>query len=306
MDVEILMATYNGEKYVAQQIESVLKQTYKNWHLIIKDDCSVDNTYNILKDYANKYPEKITLIKSEKNSGSAKENFFSMLRLTRAPYIMFCDQDDYWLENKIEVSISSMKKNEEENLPVLVHTDLKVADDKLEIISPSMFKMQRLDFTKNKPNNMVVQNIVTGCTVMINRKFLELLDYTPKSVNVHDWWIGLVAAVFGKIVFINEPTILYRQHGKNVCGAKNMSDVNYLSERAYDRKGASAMLELGYNMSGEFALNFRDRLDEAVYTMLMQYSNMKQYNKLKRLATVFKYGIWKTGPVRKIGQILYM
>lgn len=306
MTVEILMATYNGASFVEEQIKSILEQTYPDWHLTVNDDCSTDNTYEILKEYQKKYPHKISVGQSNKNSKNAKNNFFYMLHNTTADYIMFSDQDDYWLPDKIKLTLEAMKLNEENNMPVLVHTDLSVVDKELNIIAKSMFKQQKLDYKKNKPNNLAVQNIVTGCTVMINKPLAQLLYHTPMSVKVHDWWIGLVAGVFGKIVFVNKPTVFYRQHGLNVCGAKNMSDMAYLLKRGADGKNARYMLKQGYEMSKELALVYKEKIQPQIYEMLAAYGNMSDYGKLKRLRVVFKYKLWKNGIVRKIGQIIYM
>lgn len=306
MTVEILMATYNGADFVAEQIKSILNQSYTQWHLIINDDCSTDGTYKILRDYEKKYPDKISVSQSKVNSKNAKNNFFFMLHNTTADYIMFCDQDDCWLPDKIKLTLEAMRKNEENNVPVLVHTDLRVVDSSLNTVSESMFKAQKLNYKKNKPNNLVVQNIVTGCTVMINKPLAQLLQHTPQAVEVHDWWIGVVASVFGKIIFINEPTILYRQHSLNVCGAKNMSDKSYILSRAKNRQNAVYMLGLGYELSKEFVLVYKDKLEPDIYKMLNQYGNMSNYGKIKRLEIIVKYKLWKNGLIRKIGQIIYM
>lgn len=306
MTVEILMATYNGADFVAEQIKSILNQSYTQWHLTINDDCSTDGTYKILRDYEKKYPDKISVSQSKVNSKNAKNNFFFMLHNTTADYIMFCDQDDCWLPDKIKLTLEAMRKNEENNVPVLVHTDLRVVDSSLNTVSESMFKAQKLNYKKNKPNNLVVQNIVTGCTVMINKPLAQVLQHIPQAVEVHDWWIGVVASVFGKIIFLNKPTILYRQHSLNVCGAKNMSDKSYILSRAKNRQNAVYMLGLGYKLSKEFALVYKDKLEPDIYKMLNQYGNMPEYSKIKRLEIIVKYKLWKNGLIRKIGQIIYM
>ncbi|MDD4782006.1 MAG: glycosyltransferase, partial [Tissierellia bacterium] len=128
--IDILLASYNGEKYIGEQIESILNQTYQDWFLYIKDDCSIDNTLDIALEYERKYIDKIKVIKSDIPSGSAKNNFFSMLPYSQNDYIMTCDQDDIWLPNKIELTFNKMKDVEKENsnIPILIHTDLKVVD----------------------------------------------------------------------------------------------------------------------------------------------------------------------------------
>jgi glycosyltransferase involved in cell wall biosynthesis len=146
--ITILMASYNGERYIGEQIESILNQTETNWKLVIQDDCSSDATYQIACRYAAKYPEKIAVFRRAENSGSAANNFFSMLTYADGDYVMFCDDDDVWLPNKIEKSMEMMRKEEQKNgidKPVLVHSDLVVVDENLNILSRSMFQLQNLD-----------------------------------------------------------------------------------------------------------------------------------------------------------------
>lgn len=216
--IEILMATYNGEKYVSEQIDSLLNQTFKDWSLLIRDDNSKDETLNIIKSYVEQYPNKIKLINDNKGSLRAKDNFLELLKLSTADYIMFCDQDDVWLPRKIEITLKKMK--EVENGPTLIHTDLKVVDKNLNIISDSMWKLQKLFPEKKEYNYLIVQNNITGCTMMINRELAKLSTGKFPNGIMHDWIIGIIASLKGNISYVNEGTILYRQHGNNEVGAQ--------------------------------------------------------------------------------------
>lgn len=218
MMVEILMATYNGERYLSEQIESILNQSYKDWKLLVRDDGSKDRTLDILKLYKAKYPKKITLMEDKKGGLRAKENFLELLRQSKSDYIMFCDQDDVWLPNKIEVTLEKMKKVE--NGPTLIHTDLKVVDKELNLISDSMWRYQKLSPERKEYNFLIVQNNITGCTMMINRELAKLsIGEFPNGL-MHDWIIGIVASLKGTIDYVEERTILYRQHGNNDVGAQ--------------------------------------------------------------------------------------
>lgn len=216
--IEILMATYNGEKYIREQIESLLAQTYSNWILRVRDDGSKDKTMEIVEEYIKKYPEKISVLKDNKGSLRAKENFMTLLRNSKENYMMFCDQDDVWLPNKIEITLKKMR--EVENGPTLIHTDLKVVDQNLNTIADSFCKYQRINPERKKYNHLIVQNNITGCTMMINRELANLCNEEFKDGVMHDWIIGIIASLTGKIQFVKEPTILYRQHGNNDVGAK--------------------------------------------------------------------------------------
>ena len=162
----------------------------------------------------------------------ASLNFGQLLEYTNTEYIMFSDQDDVWLPNKIELTLNVMKAAEQiyPNKPVLVHTDLKVVDSELNIISDSMWSYQKLfpeigdDLSK-----IMAQNVVTGCTMMINRKARDASIPIPAEAIMYDWWLALNTAEFGKIAYLSIPSILYRQHSGNKIGAKRAKRINILN-----------------------------------------------------------------------------
>lgn len=295
--VDILLASYNGEKYIAQQIDSILSQTYSNWMLYINDDCSSDDTVKIIERYSKQYPDKIIYTVNDKNSGNAGTNFFNMIKKSKADIIMTCDQDDVWLNDKVENCVNALKG---ENEPTLVHTDLKLIDADNNIINDSMMKLQHINPHRNSTNKLIVQNTVTGCTMAFNRALADIIKI-PKGQPVHDWYIAVVASLFGKIKFIDKADILYRQHSDNYCGAVDMENMDYISNRFKDKNKAKYMIELGYDMAEEII-----RLYNIDNKMLNSYSSMKNYSKLKKLYIVFRYGIWKSGIIRKLGQIYFM
>lgn len=304
------MAAYNGEKYIAQQIESILKQTTSAWKLVIQDDCSSDATYDIAKDYARKYGEKVQAVKREFPSGSAKNNFFSMMRFASDDYIMFCDDDDIWLPEKIETTMRQMKQLEDKfgkKTPLLVHTDLKVVDANLREISPSFFQMQKLDRTRVSFANLLSQNIVTGCTTMANRPLMELAQNTPapESAVMHDWWLALVASGFGKIDVVNKPTILYRQHGSNEIGAKNAGNLRYNVQRLLNRADTKEAVRRTYLQADNFHRIYGKQLMPEKQNVLNEYCALPQKTKVCRLYTIQKYDFWKSGWIRRAGQIWF-
>jgi len=220
--IEILMATYNGSKFIGDQIESLFVQTNQDWVLIIHDDGSIDNTLEKVKLFQVTYPNRIVIIEDGIVFGNAKDNFFHLIKSSSAQYIMFCDQDDVWLEDKVQITFNAMQNEEQKfpKLPILIHTDLTIVDDQLNIIADSMFQFQRLPTEVNFLEQLLVRNNVTGCTMMINKTALECAQPISSKAMMHDWWIALkVTSHGGKIRFLDKPTILYRQHGNNGVGA---------------------------------------------------------------------------------------
>ncbi len=305
--IDILLAAYNGERYISEQIESIINQTYTDWILYIKDDCSTDRTVDIVREYEKKYSEKIKVIVSDKPSGSAKDNFFSMLKYSKNNYIMTCDQDDVWLPDKIEITYGKMKETERvyKEVPILVHTDLKVVDENLDIISDSLLKMQNLDSGRDKLNNLLVQNVVTGCTVMVNKKLLEYIKTIPKYAVMHDWWMALIASSLGKIVFIEKPTVLYRQHKYNDVGAKDVKSANYILKRLSNINQIKKSIRDTYLQSGEILDLLGRFIEKDRYLIIEQYSLMIKFNKLKKIQVLLKYKLCKNSLTRVLGQIVF-
>lgn len=175
--IDILLAAYNGKRFIEEQIESILSQTYQNFNLIIQDDDSNDGTIEILKSYKERYPDKIKVFFNKKNTGSCVKNFLNLIQKSQNEYIMFCDQDDIWVKDKIAITVKAMKELEKEvenkGMPLLVHTDLKVVDENLKLICNSLFQYQKMNYKKDKLNNLLAQNIITGCSIMCNRNLID-------------------------------------------------------------------------------------------------------------------------------------
>ena len=226
-EVAILLATYNGEKYVAEQLQSLKDQSFQNFVCYIHDDNSTDNTVFIVKEFENKYPGQFKLVRYEGGHG-AVGNFMSLARYvrnnTKEPYIMFCDQDDYWYPTKIEKQIKYLKKMDHPDVPHLVYCDQEIVDGELDTIAPS-----GMDYSKRKAGvddsfkELVFENCAAGCTMAINRPELEIAidNVVEENVIMHDWWFMLIARCFGDIGYINESLMKYRQHGTNTLGADN-------------------------------------------------------------------------------------
>ena len=220
MKVNILMSTYNGQQFLAEQIRSIQEQSYTDWTLFIRDDGSSDNTKEILKDFE-RQDSRIHIIDSDKsdNLGVIK-SFHKLVNHDRADYYFFSDQDDVWLPNKLELSLKEAQ-NYLADLPLMVYMDLKVVNQDLEIMTESMVKSQ-----SHHANTELVQelteNTVTGGVAMINHALAEMWQETD-DILMHDWYLALLASAFGNLVFIDQPGELYRQHSDNVLGARTLS-----------------------------------------------------------------------------------
>lgn len=225
MVISILLATYNSGRYLNAQIDSILGQSSLKWKLYIRDDGSSDETLNIINGYINKYPEKIVLVKDDKGSLKSYHNFVELLRVVDSDYYMFCDHDDVWLPEKIESSINEMRyvETRHPNKPVIIHSDMNVVDQNLNVISGSFWKYSRLLPNRCSFMDLACCNCVNGCTMLINRKAKEVSLPNVDYCLMHDALVAQsVAANHGIIVAIKQPLVLYRQHIDNVIGAADV------------------------------------------------------------------------------------
>ncbi|CAM4017028.1 glycosyltransferase family 2 protein [Arcobacter cloacae] len=256
--IYILLATYNGEKYLRDQLDSLLKQTYQNWVLWIHDDNSNDNTVNIIREYERKYPSKIEFLDDDISTGGAKENFSYLIQKidNNFDYVMFCDQDDIWLDDKIKKTLLKMEEVDRnfQKSPIVIFTDLIVVDQNLKILAESMWKYQKVKpIFSQDIYRLATCNVITGCTMMLNKLAIREYNFS-KNALMHDWSIALqVLKIGGKIAYVNEGLILYRQHSFNVCGAKNITLISYLNHIRQFNNSLEANLS-NYNMLKELQI----------------------------------------------------
>lgn len=214
----ILLATYNGANYIEQQLDSIVSQSYTNWYLLISDDGSKDATIEIIQNYVDKYPEQISLIYNTSGKHGAKNNFMNLI--ANAPvgkYYAFCDQDDVWESNKLELLVLEYNKDDHE--PMLVYHDLKVVDEQLQVLGDSFSKYTQLSLDLDSAFvDLMKCNYIPGCAISFNDKLMKLIKLPGDKVSIHDWWTMLIASAFGKIKMLQKPLGLYRQHNFNTIG----------------------------------------------------------------------------------------
>lgn len=308
--VAILMATYNGEKYLREQIESILEQTYKDFVLYIRDDSSEDNTKNIIDEYVKKYPNKVVQVKDERVAKGACKNFMYLLEyvynLNKYDIFMFSDQDDFWLKDKVEITINEYNRTNTKEQPILVHTDLNVVDSKLKLINESFIKYSNLKGKYNKFNNYLIQNNVTGCTTLINKKLVDLVKFNIENIRMHDWYFALLASAFGQVIFIDKPTIKYRQHGNNVLGAKKVKGFEGIYNKLIKNNTIQIDLNKIFEQAEEFKLNHYELLSEENKKILNDFCKIRYTNKLNKIRLIIKNKFYKQGIIRIIGEFIFI
>ena len=280
MKTEILLAVYNGESFLAEQIDSILGQDCADWHLKISDDGSVDASVGVIEDYTRRFPEKIGRVYPPHRFGNARDHFFWLMKNCEADYMLFCDQDDVWHSDKVRKTVDALKTAEAEfgaEMPILVFTDQTVVDEKLRVIAPSLMELQRQDPYAQDYRNLLIKNVVTGCTVGINRALAELAGKctAPEKTIMHDWWLGLVAARFGKMVYLDESTMEYRQHGDNSVGAKDMRNFSYYIGKLLNQKYLNEKMREKKRQAEVFLETCRDLLPEKELAQLINFQQKR-------------------------------
>lgn len=310
--VAVCMAAYNGAAYISEQIDSILKQSYSNLVLFISDDGSDDGTGEIISEYAKKNPDRIIVLKKDRNlPKGAKANFAFVLEEAKENgdfrYYMFSDQDDFWLPDKISKTMERMKDLEKEKAgPILVHTDLLVTDADLNIIGESFIKYRALKPDVKDLSHLLAQNNATGCTMLWNRELNNLISLKDEGIVMHDWWLVLTACCFGTIDFVNEATIMYRQHENNVVGATKVNTLGFIIKRLLGNNHVKDTLKKSVNQAKVFSDFYREKLDEESLQIIDRYASLYEHNKFARISTVIKGRYLKQGMVQIIGELMYI
>lgn len=274
--VAIVLATYNGEEFLGQQLDSLLGQDYADFIIIARDDASRDSTPAILQHYAGAHPEKFKLLEGGGENLGASASFSTLIEYVLAhkntlgleqAYIMCCDQDDVWHADKIGKSMQAMLALECEHpyRACLVHSDLRVIDAQGQELASSFFSYQGIHPHKHTFARLLVSNSVTGCAALINEKLAQLASPIAEEAIMHDWWLALVAASVGHVQPIDEPLMDYRQHQNNTLGAQqfyrtafSLGKLRKLNDPRYD-KFNERLATQAENFAGRHYANLKNR-----------------------------------------------
>lgn len=301
-EVQILMAVYNGGEYLREQLDSLLSQTFEDWQLLVSDDVSSDDSLAIINEYCGR-DSRIKRVLDGKRYGGAKQHFMALLRLADAPYVMTCDQDDVWDRDKIDFTLAAMRRLESKSFnPLLVCTDLRVVDKDLNVISPSFLAYSGMDAGCRDFGYFLASCLVTGCTMMVNRPLLELLQrpVDEDAIIMHDWWASLIAAAFGEVVHLDKATISYRQHGDNSVGAERFSVTRALAAIGDKIATENAAID----QAAEFARAFGAELNKTQAAQAEAFLKIRASSRIGRIGLLTRAGVWRKGALRNAGTLL--
>lgn len=272
--VVIVLSTYNGDRYLKEQMGSLFSQTYKNIEILVRDDGSTDRTVEILESFAGDH-ENVTVLPG-RNIGVI-ESFLELLNRvpSNADFVALCDQDDVWQNDKVERAVTMIGKLDTLS-PAMYCGAVDIVDEHLNHI-----RVERQARREVSLENALVQNVATGCTAVLNKAALQLVNsksVVGDRIGMHDWWLYQVVSAFGRVLFDSTPKILYRQHGENVVGSA--SGLRFWTNRIRRQFGpkskiirtqANELLRLyGDQMSAENQLLIREFLERTQSSSIME------------------------------------
>lgn len=299
----IIMAVYNGEAYLAEQIDSLLKNSCQNFTLHIFNDHSQDRSKIIIDEYARKYPDKIYAHHHAENHGVIR-NFLEGTQIVDADYYMFCDQDDVWMPDKIKRSLEAMEQLESSagDQPCIVFGDAKLVNRDLLELAPSFQRQSGYHTDALDPAHILMENKLNGCAILFNRSLRQMLTVFPPEIRMHDWWIALIGSFFGKILYLDEPLLLYRQHEKNVVGGSSF--IAYFQNRLSHLRKQRKSLYDTCSQAAAFGRIYQDRLSAEQQKLVQAFATLPEANWFARRYRILHYHFLKSGLIRNIGVFL--
>lgn len=311
MVIDVLLACYNGAAYLPRQLASLAAQADETFRVLMQDDGSQDGTPGLLADWCQR-DRRFQLVSdaSPQRIHSAIGNFWSLLRQSDAPYIALCDQDDEWLPGRLHCCMDAMRAAELRHgaeTPLLIHSDAQLVDAQGAVLHESFFRHQGWDAEATTLSRLLVQNNVTGCTVLLNRPLcrLALAHGDPARMHMHDWFLALTAAAFGQVVCIPQPLVRYRQHGENVMGASQAG----LAERGVRalsaRQKGKARIALTYRHTQAFLDAYGETLPPAARKTVTRYLALEHKRKPGRMLGILRGGYRMQSFVTRAGQLFF-
>ena len=307
--VQVLLACYNGGLYLPRQLATLRGQDDPCFFVLMQDDGSSDGTPFLLQEAAGE-DERFHLTEENGQRLGAVGNFWSLLRQSDGELIALCDQDDEWASCRLSRCREALAQAETlygADTPLLVHSDCRLIDGDGAPLAESFFRRQGWDPAATALSRLLVQNNVTGCTLMMNAPLrrLALQHGDPAKMYMHDWFLALTAAAFGRIVFIPEPLVSYRQQGGNVMGASAAGQVRRGARALSQWEKGKARIALTYDHTRAFREACGDALPDVARRCIDGYLATRPMGKVRRVLAVRRGGYTMQSPITRAGQLLF-
>ena len=306
--VTILLSTWNGSAFLDEQLRSIEGQIYNNWRFVLRDDGSNDDTVNKLHRFRDTWPDRVQILEDSYGRVGPTRSFSLLLEATDAPYLMFCDQDDVWLPEKIKSTLDYMLELEVTyggETPLLVHTDLQVIDDRCALVARSFWKYGRLNPIRGTAlNRLIMKSCVTGNTIMINRALRDYALPFPEYIAMYDWWLALVATLVGRVGGLPEQTVLYRQHGGNIVGFERWP-WNFWRAVTTARSTVRTLLDVRSMQAAMLLERFSERPDDSDRELLTLVAGLTSCDFISLRYHMLKNNLFTYDPMKNLLYFLF-
>lgn len=307
-EVLILLATFNGGKYLSDQLASIERQTHSHWRMLASDDGSTDTTPAQLEAFRFRHADRVTILESPV-ARSAKGNFFKLLNAAPpARYVAFSDQDDVWVDDKLDRLVAGCQRLERQvgpGVPCAVFSDLRVVDERLQVRAASFFREINSRPDKISFGSLLVENAIPGCSMLVNSALTnEFRSYRGalEDARMHDWWLSLLAAGMGAIAFVPDQLVLYRQHSQNAAGCVHRRGVAFAWAKLFhgDRDDARASMGQAKLLLAAHG----SRFSAPTFRQLSAFAELDGTSKMRRILVCLRHRILKETIARRIYQLM--
>lgn len=305
--VDVLMATYNGARYVEEQIASLAAQDCRDWHLLMRDDGSSDDTPAIARRCAEFHGIAFTVIEDGRRGLGACGAFAALLEASKAPYFACCDQDDVWLSSRLRLTLEAVQRAETasgKTAPCLAFCDLVPVDSDLRPLASSFrdYAGMRIPSGRDAWQHLMIENCVTGCASLGNAALRSAASPIPGQAMMHDWWLALVAATQGVMVDVPDRLVLYRQHGGNALGAQRAGP-GRMARRIVEAPigmlaHARSWGQGSMRQAAVFAERYEARIDPLVAARFREFGSLHERGLLARKTFVPRHRVATNSPLR--------
>lgn len=310
--VTILMATYNGQRFLSQQLYSIVGQTFTDWHLVVADDASTDDTPEQLQRFQEQFPGRVTILPTVARLGSARDNFLRLIRDCphESSYFVLCDQDDVWFPHKLETLVAAcaeLERCRSSDTACLAYSDLTVVDKSLRVLAPSFMAEIQTDPRNLTFEQVLLENSIPGSAMLCNYALIDSVRAVSLSGQLpimHDWWLALVAMGTGSTVYVPQPLGMYRQHGNNVAGSVHRSGAAFVANKLKELRNSRYPATI--QQAKLLLSHYRESLNPEQMASLKAYCSIRDLPKRSRFITAWKHGLVKQTFPRQIQEIIQL
>ena len=295
--VQVLLATFNGARYLEAQLRSIFAQDWPEFSVVASDDGSSDETLRILKQYQRQQAGRMEILPAAEGRLGPMRNFERLMQATNASYVAFSDQDDIWDGDKLSRCMECLLSTERDvapGTPLLVYTDLRIVSSSGVVLADSLWRQARVHPVDSNFNQMLAQNLVTGCTMVVNRALIDLSLPLPAEAIMHDYWMALLASAFGIAVALKGPSISYRQHGSNTIGAGGKLSLAERTRRIFADPELMNWLPQAAAQAAVFKKLFQSQLTLSQSDALSAMAGILQAHPYLRPPILMRHGITRT------------